>query len=887
MPGETVLTVIVCSFVLLGPTCQSAPAAVGASRGWTVGNGIEYHLTTIVLSRESGAPKSGGDVGFQFTADLSVTAVWNDPEDFDVLLLEIKLLTPQLYIKSRKAPEPEGFVEHSSKIDDIPQHPIYLLWQNGEILKTFLSPDETISSANLKRGLVNLFQYRTSDGEYRERDASGVCNVTYESRGPRVIAKSKDHCEEISLSQRDQHPNPVLGVSLDSTRFAAYTLDPSLLPIKIEETEIHEVTLQAKPEVGATVTTQRILQETRRVSASRIDGRSVRDAIVHLQPGYKEVEIDLQVEPITCPESGCRTLEELIEQNREALENSALGTAKSAAAFLKLIPLVRDAPADDLTKILKSPRYLQLKTQLLDVLGSASTPATHQAAMKILRQDETGDDSERYLWALSMSPVPHPDIIKDVLKRSEETLQNERVSETLALTAAAMARQLETPAIKEKVRVSLELGLDTCTGDDCRLKFLRALKNLRSKTSLPILMSYAINGTKSTSVAAWRALGALDSRYVTEDLKIAAKRTFYQIGGPKRDSSARTLAADIILESEPSVEDLRGFLEYLTTTDSMYEVRRYLSQRLEQLAEKNLNFREKFNSAIEVEARRVKNYNVLAHRGLSTAFTRPFLTSSASNGSLVTVQEVNSGLLKRGVVDVVMQTGSHEEALFSLGLFAGGLSSFMSSNSQEESDDEEVATAGMEIGILGVGVRPFVFFSGQGELMGHVWSGTASERTSAFQTIANLHRHRELVPLGVGFIAEIDVEGAVSFDLAGQIQLSLWSRNAQSLVEMGAGVAVKGGFRIKSDFVLSNSEFALILEPKLELSTDVDFSGPVSLCMRLMQPDVSAVHQIYKIERIPGSKHRLRKTRRVVVPTPARSYLLNKKNNEMCSKVFS
>ncbi|XP_011301739.1 microsomal triglyceride transfer protein large subunit-like, partial [Fopius arisanus] len=518
--------------------------------------------------------------------------------------------------------------------------------------------------------------------------------------------------------------------------------------------------------------------------------------------------------------------------------------------------------------------------------GSASTSATHQAAMKILRQDETGDEMERYLWALSMSPVPHPDIIKDILKRSEETLQNERVSETLALTAAAMARQLDTASIKEKVRISLELGLDTCTGDDCRLKFLRALRNLRSKASLPVLMSYAINGTRSTSVAAWRALAALDNKYITDDVKIAAKRTFFQIGGPKRDSSARTLAADIVLEGEPTVDELRGFLEYLTTTDSMYEVQRYLSQRLEQIAEKNSMFRERLNSAIEAEAKRVRNYNVLAHRGMSTAFTRPFLTSSASNGSLVTVQEVNSGLLKRGIVDVVMQTGPHEEALFSLGLFAGGLGSFMSSNSQEESE-EEVATAGMEIGILGVGVRPFVFFSGQGELMGHVWSGTASERTPAFQTIANLHRHRESVQLAVGFIAEIDVEGAVSFDLAGQIQLSLWSRNAQSLVEMAAGVAVKGDVRIKSDFVLSNSEFALILEPKLKLSTDVDFSGPVSLCMKLTQPDISTIHQIYKIERIPGSKHRLRKTRRVIVPTPARSYLLNRKNNEMCSKVFS
>lgn len=70
--------------------------------------------------------------------------------------------------------------------------------------------------------------------------------------------------------------------------------------------------------------------------------------------------------------------------------------------------------------------------------------------------------------------------------------------------------------------------------------------------------------------------------------------------------------------------------------------------------------------------------------------------------------------------------------MFQLGIFSGGLSSFLSSDSDSDTDDE-TATAGMELTILGNQIRPFTFFSGQGELMGHVWSGTASERTTAFQ----------------------------------------------------------------------------------------------------------------------------------------------------------
>lgn len=57
----------------------------------------------------------------------------------------------------------------------------------------------------------------------------------------------------------------------------------------------------------------------------------------------------------------------------------------------------------------------------------------------------------------------------------------------------------------------------------------------------------------------------------------------------------------------------------------------------------------------------------------------------------------------------------------------------MSSNDNEASDQEEAVTAGMDLTFAGTQIRPFLFFNGQGELMGHVWSGTASEMTPAFQ----------------------------------------------------------------------------------------------------------------------------------------------------------
>jgi hypothetical protein len=64
-----------------------------------------------------------------------------------------------------------------------------------------------------------------------------------------------------------------------------------------------------------------------------------------------------------------------------------------------------------------------------------------------------------------------------------------------------------------------------------------------------------------------------------------------------------------------------------------------------------------------------------------------------------------------------------------------------------------------------------------------------------FQTLALLQDHLQYLPLQSGFMAELKLIGVVSFDLSGQIQLSLWNRNAHSLVEKKyvycIGVAMK------------------------------------------------------------------------------------------------
>lgn len=89
----------------------------------------------------------------------------------------------------------------------------------------------------------------------------------------------------------------------------------------------------------------------------------------------------------------------------------------------------------------------------------------------------------------------------------------------------------------------------------------------------------------------------------------------------------------------------------------------------------------------------------------------------------------------------------------------------------------------MEISVQGSHFRPLEFFNGQGELMGHVWSGTASEPTAAYTATTLLHDHNDLVRLQNGASLTVSIHGAISIDLSGQVQFSLWGRNAHCQID--------------------------------------------------------------------------------------------------------
>lgn len=56
----------------------------------------------------------------------------------------------------------------------------------------------------------------------------------------------------------------------------------------------------------------------------------------------------------------------------------------------------------------------------------------------------------------------------------------------------------------------------------------------------------------------------------------------------------------------------------------------------------------------------------MALKGLSTAFTRMFMSNPSVNGSLSTVQEISSGIVKQGSVDIFLEQAGKQESIFTV-----------------------------------------------------------------------------------------------------------------------------------------------------------------------------------------------------------------------------
>lgn len=187
---------------------------------------------------------------------------------------------------------------------------------------------------------------------------------------------------------------------------------------------------------------------------------------------------------------------------------------------------------------------------------------------------------------------------------------------------------------------------------------------MQSPDTIQILLKHIKTGTSREGVLAWKAIRAFPKEYYDENIQKAAKKTLFQLDR-RYDSSSRALSVDILLDSESRYPLLEELLNFVVSNDTAFEIRQYTFQKINMIASEDPQFHAKVQDIIKKNPK-INNYSGLSPQGLSTALSRRFLTSSSTNGSLVSLQEIKSGIVKRGAVNIVLEKEGVTKELFSV-----------------------------------------------------------------------------------------------------------------------------------------------------------------------------------------------------------------------------
>jgi len=98
------------------------------------------------------------------------------------------------------------------------------------------------------------------------------------------------------------------------------------------------------------------------------------------------------------------------------------------------------------------------------------------------------------------------------LVRAEGNIASQKLGETLALTITGMTNKwLKLPGngkkpLKDDVRNWVLKKLRACDEEDCKLTYIRALKNLALPETIPTLIDLVKTGTKKVCVASMKSI---------------------------------------------------------------------------------------------------------------------------------------------------------------------------------------------------------------------------------------------------------------------------------------------------------------------------------------------------------------------------------------------
>lgn len=287
--------------------------------------------------------------------------------------------------------------------------------------------------------------------------------------------------------------------------------------------------------------------------------------------------------------------------------------------------------------------------------------------------DESNFDlAEGYIQALSIGSRSNAQIIADLLETAKADLIDTKLKTTLIPALGSLARRYSTSTpppttnnVADEVTNYFNESISNCKETSCFVQYLNGFNNLQSPKAVELLFTYINDTDRSVAVAAAKALRKYPTSLWNRKQIEQFEDIFYQT--EKRfDSSVRTLALDIVLDRKLSDKQLNKLIGYYKAIDRAYEVKKYLHEKIAMLTAEDATLAERVQKIIRSD-KLLNNYHVLAPKGMTNALSRKFARQTPFDGTLTSIQELFGGVLKRGVVDMTLDSADHKYSYFTVG----------------------------------------------------------------------------------------------------------------------------------------------------------------------------------------------------------------------------
>lgn len=871
-------------WLLAALACLAAP-----SRQFELGTTYKYSLQSDVFLNEA-APRPSGktskSVGYGLRATAAVTCIWKSPHDPLNRLFRVEL--SQVHLTVVPADTPEGSrSQHASQWDAASPLPLYVLQQSSEIVKVW-SHAESLTSVNIKKAVASMLQYQLTPEDKYQVDVSGRCSVSFKTER-NIITKHKSSCTHPDKTQFF-NPNPIQSPTVLTESTSLYELLPDMTaPKSVKISERTQMYVNILKEASILVEAEHTYKlETTLPSGQAFTAAAEAEVIQKLTAGQKVTEDTIVARPeLKKCTKNCKSLADNVKLFESNLRAKSLATLKSAVSFLRLLDSFREASEKEVHAVLKSSKNKNITPQLLDLAAAAQTMASVKAALKFLNFNSESDLAERFLVGLLATSHPSSGIVTEILGVAQKDMRNVKNKAAAVATLGALINvHCKGPrdcAKSESVGAALKFlegQLRQCKDEPCWQMYLRGLQNAAQPSTVSTLLYAIRNGGKKSVLTALRALKKIGSEHFDDQVLDALEKVYGQVDR-RHDTTARALAAELIFSSS-SLRHIERTLELLPRVEAP-ELATFIASKLFELVDRTDRVRSFAGKVLSNST--FGNYYNLAHSGSSATFTK-YLTKGEDLNSTyaVNMELIPGGLLKESSLDFNLETEDKTLNLISVGLFAGGLDSVAGGGDESGGSDEEEAMAGMRLSLLGYELRPYVFFVGTSELMSHVWSGTGSEPTPALQGNLMMMDHHQFVALLNGLVLELKLQGVISLDMTGSIQISLWNRNSHSVVKTSGAAVIQASASLNSDAASSHVQLNVAGDTHLEFVTDLDFyEKPYKMCIQMTQPGVVLRHNTRKYESVTGRKHLVRRLKRRSQNISGKSYAFHSKNSEYCS----